>query len=212
MTYQQVVHNTLIGSGGHAISLSTLFKANGIEINNIVSNEISQHWAYCRFFKSDYEFQSVVPPERALMYLGIVGEPGSKLKRKLIIFFTGYTFPNIISPHSILFSEITENMGIQIFHHVIINENVKIGAHAVINNSSVIEHDVIIGENVHLAPGAIVCGNVIIGNDVFIGAGAVIKNGVSITSNTIIGMGAVVINDIKTPGTYIGSPAKRLDS
>ena len=84
----------------------------------------------------------------------------------------------------------------------IIKNGVKIGAH---NN---IGHNNVIGENTVFAVGAITNGSVQIGNNCWIGSGSLIRNGISICANSVIGLGAVVVKDIKTPGIYMGNPAK----
>ena len=43
-----------------------------------------------------------------------------------------------------------------------------------------------------------------------IGANSVIKEGIEIGDDITIGAGSVVVNDIKNPGIYIGSPCKFL--
>ena len=44
-----------------------------------------------------------------------------------------------------------------------------------------------------------------------VGARATIRNRVIITSEVVIGMGATVVGDILEKGTYIGTPAKKIE-
>ena len=92
----------------------------------------------------------------------------------------------------------------------VINENVKIGKHCIINTNATIEHDDIIDDYVHISPRTVLCGNVKIGTRTHVGAGATIINNISITSECIIGAGATVVKDINTTGTYVGVPAKKV--
>ena len=50
-----------------------------------------------------------------------------------------------------------------------------------------------------------------IGNKVSIGSNATILP-VSICDRVVVGAGAVVTKDITEPGTYVGNPAKKLNS
>jgi len=93
----------------------------------------------------------------------------------------------------------------------ILTTNIEVGKHCHLNLHVTIGHDTKIGDCFSAAPGVNISGNCNIGNNVYIGTGASIKQGVSIASNTTIGMGAVVVKDILKEGTYIGNPAKRLE-
>ena len=53
-------------------------------------------------------------------------------------------------------------------------------------------------------------GTVNVGEGTWIGAGATVSNNVNICGDCMIGAGAVVIKDIDKPGTYIGSPARKI--
>jgi acetyltransferase-like isoleucine patch superfamily enzyme len=45
---------------------------------------------------------------------------------------------------------------------------------------------------------------------VFLGAGATVIDGTTIADDVTVGAGATVVSDIREPGTYVGSPARRL--
>ena len=60
----------------------------------------------------------------------------------------------------------------------------------------------------HISPGVRLGGRVTIGNNTWVGIGATIKNNIHICNDVTIGAGAIVVNDIDTPGTYIGIPAR----
>ena len=91
----------------------------------------------------------------------------------------------------------------------ILTTNIKLGKHALLNRGNQIGHDCEIGDYFSSMPCAVVGGNVIIGSNVYLGSCSNIREKTKITSNIIIGMNAAVINNIDTPGTYVGVPAKR---
>jgi sugar O-acyltransferase (sialic acid O-acetyltransferase NeuD family) len=123
-----------------------------------------------------------------------------------------FIFPVIISPDAVVNEDTDIKQGSVVFDGAIINPGTVIGNWGIINTNATIEHDCNIGTRVHVAPGAILCGGVCVGDNTLIGAGSVVKQYVSITSRCIIGAGSVVVKDIAEPGTYFGSPARRMDN
>jgi len=86
----------------------------------------------------------------------------------------------------------------------------KIGNNTIINTAAVVEHEVRIGNHCHVGPGAVISGRSAIGDLAFIGVGAVVKDNISICSDVIVGAGATVIRNIDEPGTYVGTPVRKL--
>lgn len=91
-----------------------------------------------------------------------------------------------------------------------VGPEVEVGENTIVNTAAVIEHETRIGKHCHVAPGAVISGRCSIGDLVSVGAGAVVREYISICSNVIIGAGAIVTSDIDEPGTYLGTPARRI--
>lgn len=112
------------------------------------------------------------------------------------------------------------------FGHVVIGDNVDIGAYTCIdrgtlNNTFIdngtkidnlvhIGHNCQIGKNVCIPPGVVVGGSVIIGDNTFIGMNTCIREHVKIGSNVTIGMGSVITKDIPDSETWFGNPGRRV--
>jgi sugar O-acyltransferase (sialic acid O-acetyltransferase NeuD family) len=94
--------------------------------------------------------------------------------------------------------------------HSILTTNIKIGKHALLNRGNHIGHDCEIGDYFSAMPGSIVSGNCIIGDLVYIGTNSSVKEKIRINSFTTIGLNAGVIKNIDLPGTYVGTPAKKI--
>ena len=109
--------------------------------------------------------------------------------------FTEFRFPRI---------------GTAVFDGAVVNAGVVTGPTCVVNTNATVEHDCRFGTNVHIAPGATVSGGVTIGDHTFIGAGTVVIHGIRIVEGCMIGAGAVVTKDLTEPGTYVGTPARRV--
>lgn len=92
----------------------------------------------------------------------------------------------------------------------IITTNVKIGKHAHINLITTIGHDCVIGDYFTTAPGVQISGNEKIGDRVYFGTRSCMKQKLTICDDVIIGMNAGVVKNITEPGTYIGTPAKKI--
>jgi sugar O-acyltransferase (sialic acid O-acetyltransferase NeuD family) len=116
-----------------------------------------------------------------------------------------------IHPSALLLdSDIEIGNGSIVCANVIITTNVKIGKHAHINLQTTIGHDVVIGDFFTSAPGVKISGNCKIYDMVYIGTNASIKEKISIHSLSTIGLNAGVVKHIEQPGTYVGTPAKKI--
>ena len=91
---------------------------------------------------------------------------------------------------------------------VIINPDVQIGKHCIINTSCSIDHDCVIADYAHISPNATLSGDVRVGEGTHIGAGATVIQGIRIGKWCTIGAGAVVIRDIPDYATAVGNPAR----
>lgn len=93
----------------------------------------------------------------------------------------------------------------------ILTTNIRMGNHAILNRGNHIGHDCIIGNYFSAMPGAIVSGNVHIGNRVYLGTNSSIIEKKYLLHDIKIGANSSVIRDIKLGGTYVGSPARKLN-
>jgi sugar O-acyltransferase (sialic acid O-acetyltransferase NeuD family) len=92
----------------------------------------------------------------------------------------------------------------------IITTNCKIGKHTHLNLMTTIGHDCVIGNFFTTAPGVKISGNCNIDKCVYVGTNASIKQKINICDYTTIGLNAGVVKHIEEPGTYVGTPAKKI--
>lgn len=102
----------------------------------------------------------------------------------------------------------TLSIGTVVAPGAIIQNNVKIGKHCIINTSASVDHDCEIGDYCHIAPNSTLCGDVKIGKGTLIGAGSVVLPGIEIGENCIIGAGSVVTKNIPSGSKAYGNPVK----
>lgn len=119
-------------------------------------------------------------------------------------------FTHIHSTAQIHGEDVEIGVGSIICAGTIITTNVKIGKHSQLNLITTIGHDCEIGDFFTTAPGTQISGNVKIGNRVYFGTRSCIKQKLTVCDDVTIGMNAGVINSIYEPGTYVGTPAKKI--
>lgn len=117
---------------------------------------------------------------------------------------------DFIFPNAIFGNKVVLGQGTILSPNTLISSNSTVGKGAFINCGSQIGHDVKIGNYANIMASVNIGGEARIGDNVFIGTGAIILPRISIANNVRIGAGAVIMRNIKTAGTYIGNPAKRI--
>ena len=188
----------IIGAGGNACTIADYLIKSGKKILGF-TDQIKSDFVYenLKIIGVDETILNYKKEEIDLaMGLGIT--PKNENRAKKIKWFKqrGYNFINIISPSSIVSSNVSLGKGVQISSGTIIQTNVKIDHNSIINTNSSIDHDSVIGANCHIAPGVTVCGHVVIHDNVFVSAGSVIVNGIKIGKNSFIPAGSIITKDL----------------
>ena len=110
------------------------------------------------------------------------------------------------------------------FGNVVLEDNVQIGANAVIargaidetricrgakiDNACFISHNVTVGENAFIVGESIMFGSSSIGRNSMISGNATVRNGVHIGNYALVGMGSVVTKPVPDYSVVKGNPAK----
>lgn len=146
--------------------------------------------------------------KEAVIAIGSIGNPNTRIKFYYSMKEVGYNFPNIIDSTAIVseFTVLTE--GIYIGKGAIVNSSVNIEKCSIINTGAVLEHDCNIGQFAHVASNTVLCGNVKVGNNAHIGAGSVVKQGLIIGNGAVIGIGSTVVANIPPNTVAYGNPCK----
>lgn len=119
-------------------------------------------------------------------------------------------YPNLIDPSVIMSKRVKLGCGNIICTSVIMTTNIEIGDFNLICNRSIVGHDDRMGNYNTLYPGVLLSGDVRISTLTEIGTGSQVIQGLRITDEVIIGAGSTVIKEIEIPGTYVGSPVRRV--
>jgi sugar O-acyltransferase (sialic acid O-acetyltransferase NeuD family) len=124
----------------------------------------------------------------------------------------GHAIETVVHPSAIVGDSVVVGAGAFIAAGAILIADSRIGPGVIVNTAASIDHDCEIEAAAHIAPGVHLCGNVRIGQRSLIGVGSSARPGVSIASDVIIGAGSVIVGDIAARGTYVGNPARQLQT
>jgi sugar O-acyltransferase (sialic acid O-acetyltransferase NeuD family) len=202
---RKVNNLNILGSEGHAKVVIESGKLSGFKINFVHDDNLTKKKSFLAGFEIKVPISSNIYGDSILAI-------GDNIARKSVsVELVNVNWVVIIHPSVIISEDFIIGEGTVIIAGVIIKPGTKIGKHFIINTGACIDHECEIDSFSHIAPGAILLGNVKVWNKCFIGANSVIKQGISICDNVTIGLGAVVTKDITEPGTYVGSPARKLE-
>ena len=192
----------LLGCGYHARGVASVLVANEPQCQIVFVDPNAQPNEHILGFP-------VMPtaPDDATHFIAATGYPD-----KLKDWSHGKHLTTVISKNASvgLMTEIED--GCFVGDGAFIGSEVRIGFGSIVNTHAVVEHNAQIGRLCNICPGATVLGQCKIGDYTFVGAGAVIKNNLHICPHVIIGMGSIVVDDITEPGTYVGNPARKINS
>lgn len=191
----------IIGYGGFAREVAAHMELDDVKFfvdDEYWNSESKNLFKLSRFYSNEYE---------VIVAVGDSGIRNSIVSRLPIStrYFTFVHKSACVLDNSVLIGE-----GGIICAGSIVTVNCKIGRHAHLNINTTIGHDCVFGDFFTTAPGVNISGNNTFGNRVYIGTGSSTREKITICDDVTIGMQSGVIKNITEPGTYIGSPARRL--
>ena len=202
----------VVGGGGHSKVLISLLKKAGYEVVGYTDRTDRGAILGVGYLGDDTvlgDFPGRGRPN-AVIGIGKVDASPVRLDRQRALRAGGFAFPVISSPQAVINEDVVVGAGTVLMDRVVVNSGTVIGEASILNTGSTVEHDCRVGDNVHIASGATLAGGVTIGDHCMIGMGCNVIQLVTIGAGCIIGAGATVVRDLSEPGTYVGSPAKRV--
>ena len=140
---------------------------------------------------------------------GVVLAIGSNAARaRLAAAYPDANWRTVVHPTAHVHASASLGRGTVAFSGAIVQPDVEVGAHAILNTASTVDHDGRIGDYVHLAPGVHLSGGVTVGEGGFVGVGACAIPGTRIGAWGTVGAGAVVVEDLPPNATSVGVPAR----
>ncbi len=140
-----------------------------------------------------------------------VGNVNINSSRKTItdkISAIGFRFPVIQDPSAVVSNSAIIGEGSFIGKNVVINADVRIGRHCIINTGAIIEHECNVDDFSHISVGTTLCGEVNVGKNCMIGSRSTVIQCTNIGDTCLVGAGAVVLKNIPDNSTAVGVPAR----
>jgi sugar O-acyltransferase (sialic acid O-acetyltransferase NeuD family) len=189
----------LYGASGHAKVICSILESINIHVEGIFDDNKKQSFLnrYSIIGPYDKKYKSNLP---------ILISIGDNLIRKKISQKLSHHFSSAIHISSIIDDMSKIGKGTTICQSTIIQRDVHVGMHCIVNTNASVDHDCIISDFVHISPSVTLCGNVYIGEGTHIGAGATIIPNIKIGKWCVIGAGAVITKDIPDYSLVVGVP------
>lgn len=197
----------LIGAGGHGKVVASFAKAQW-QAPICFADTGLQTRTQILGLPVQYNEISEITGHRVIITIGI-NALREKLQNQAVA--AGHGIATMVADCAVMMTDRSPGPGTMVIGGAVVNVDAQLGAGVIVNTNAVVEHDCLIGDFCHLAPGAVALGGSRLGARVWMGANATVLQGVQITADCIIGAGAVVTRDIATAGTYVGSPARRVE-
>jgi sugar O-acyltransferase (sialic acid O-acetyltransferase NeuD family) len=198
----------LIGAGGHAHACIDVIEQQGLyQIAGLVGmpEEMdTRHLGYPVIASDDSLLKLAKKYQYALITVGQIRSPGTRIRLHQIVAELGFEFPVVISPCAHVSRHATIGAGTIVMHGAIVNAGARIGCNCIVNTRAVIEHDVYVADHCHISTGVIVNGHANIGTGSFIGSGSVVKEGVAVGQRGVVGMGLTVRHNQADYARFVG--------
>lgn len=138
----------------------------------------------------------------------VVSAVGSPFVRKRLVEIWPYNnFTNFIHKTAWLAKEVEIGEDVTISPMCVINADVKISSHVLINIGSTISHDTSLDKYATISPNVAIAGKVTVGEGVFLGIGSNVIDNVVIKGGAVVAAGSTVTKDIDEAILVAGVPA-----
>jgi len=132
------------------------------------------------------------------------------VRRRVALGLPSVNFVSFVHPRAYVSSTALLGVGTVVMAGAVVQPQVSIGHHVIVNTSASIDHDCVLQDYVHVAPGSHLAGTVLLEQGVFVGIGSSVIPGKCIGAWATVGAGATVIDDIPPDVTVVGTPARAL--
>ncbi|WP_148255163.1 acetyltransferase [Aidingimonas lacisalsi] len=202
----------VLGGGGHARVIIHGLQSLGHQVCGYTALENVGALRGVPYLGSDMLLAELKPqlPEYAALGIGKVVPDSLRSGLMDRLFRLGFRLPALIMRYAVVHDDVDLGEGSVILDGAIVVSGSRLGRACIINTHASVDHDCVIGDDVHIAPGGTLSGGVVVGNRCMIGTGAKLIHGVRLCDDCLIGAGSTVTRNIDVPGTYVGTPARRL--
>ena len=193
----------IYGASGHGKVVADIARLNGYHVVCFVDDDRSKK-EFCGLNVVSFD---EVKDEAIAFAIGI----GINKIREIIynkLSACNLNMPVLIHPSAVVASDVNIAEATVVMACVVINSSANIGVGAILNSSSVVEHDCVVGDFAHLSPRVALAGGVTIGRRVHMGIGSCVIQSIVVGDDCVVGAGGVVIKDISEKSLAVGVPAR----
>lgn len=194
----------VIGAGGHAQVVIALAEAAGYRIAGVYDDR-RQVGTYVLTHPIVGNLNDV--PDNVNTY-SIIAIGDNTVRKSLSGRWKYVNWLTLIHPTAWVAPNVIVGEGSVIMAGAIVQPNVQLGRHVIINTLASVDHECVLADFVHVAPGCRLAGNVQLEQGVFGGIGSLYTPGVKVGCWSVIGAGATVIKSLPSGVTAVGVPAK----
>lgn len=199
----------ILGASGHGKVVADIAKKSGYEKIEFYDDDTGKK--RCGEFPVIGKIDGIcVEPDKG--YFVAIGDADIREDLLTELLKKKATVVTLIHPSAVIAEGVLVGSGTVVMAGAVINSGAEIGDGCIINTCASVDHDCRIGDFCHISVGSHVAGTVEIGNGTWLGIGTSVCNNITIAEKCMVGAGAVVVKSLLTTGTYIGVPARRIDS
>ena len=194
----------VIGAGGHAKAVVGAAKVSGYDVRAVYDDDESK-WG-----KGILGVPIFGPINRILdaPRIPVIVAIADAATRKAFVDRLPLEWGTLIHSTAVIDPTAEIGPGTVAFAGVVVQADVRIAQHTILNANATVSHDCILEEFVHLAPGVDLGSGVFIGTGAFLGIGAVAMPGVRVGAWSTVGAGAAVTEDLPERIVAVGCPAR----
>lgn len=181
----------IIGTGGHARSVSSLIESGQDKITFISEGDEPES----NEMASVPENQFIIEGDLDRSVINGVGvAAGNDLRKKVTERYLslGYELLTVEANSAIISESSVLGSGVQLLHNSFVGNHSTLQDHVVLGTGSIVEHDSKIGTGAFVGPGVTICGGVELGDWSFIGAGAVITPESKVPAGMFVKAGSLI--------------------
>jgi sugar O-acyltransferase (sialic acid O-acetyltransferase NeuD family) len=157
------------------------------------------------------EFSKRTDPASSVVVLAL-GSPVARHRAARHYSSMGFSFSTLVHPSVLVGPRVTIGTGSIVMAATVLETDVHLGEHCMINVSCSLAHECRVGSFTSLGPGVHLAGRVSIGNLCDLGVGAVVRPEITLGDRIVVGAGAAVVADHAGPATLAGVPARVLST
>lgn len=198
---------SIIGAGGHAkVIIDIINELGNYDIVGIFDDNRTDKFCNIPIIGKILEINQINQNISIDNYIIAIGN--DKIRKQIYEKYLNLNWAILIHPKTVISKNVSLGIGTVVCAGAVIQTEVKVGKHCIINTNSNIDHESIISDFCSVCPGVTICGQVKIGECSFIGASSVIIQNKVIGKNCIIGAGSVIIKNVLDNMKVVGNPGK----